>query len=239
MSTWTPPPNWPAPEPGWTPPPGWQPAPEWGPAPTGWNFYPDNTPPPTVGPSAVKSPTGGQPWFRKRWVPIAAAGLVGLTVGAASAGGDTGPTPKQLADAEARAEEAEAARDEAQSDVVRAQKEASDAKAAALKDLKSEADKVAAAQKALDVREAKVSGLESEAKANEFEGEGLYLVGSDIKPGTYKADASVGCYFARLASTDTSDIIDNGNIDGPIVITVKASDKALQVQRCGTFRKVG
>lgn len=42
---WTPPPNWPAPQPGWQPPPGWHPDPAWGPAPPGWNFYPpDNRP---------------------------------------------------------------------------------------------------------------------------------------------------------------------------------------------------
>jgi hypothetical protein len=35
----TPPPDWPQPEPGWEPPPGWQPPPSWPPAPEGWQFW--------------------------------------------------------------------------------------------------------------------------------------------------------------------------------------------------------
>jgi hypothetical protein len=60
-----------------------------------------------------------------------------------------------------------------------------------------------------------------------------------LQPGTYKADASPGCYWARLKSLDTSDIIDNQNTDGPVVLQILSTDKAVEVARCGEFHKVG
>src|SRR3954466_5332428 len=47
-----------------------------------------------------------------------------------------------------------------------------------------------------------------------FGGTGTFVVGQDIEPGTYRAAASQGCYWARLKSLDTNDIIDNQNADG-------------------------
>lgn len=100
--------------------------------------------------------------------------------------------------------------------------------------------RIVAAQAALDAREKKISGAEEQAKANQFDGtDGTYLVGADIKPGTYRGTPSDGCYYARLASLDGSDIIDNNNTDGPVVVQIKASDKAFQVRGCGTFTRIG
>lgn len=82
-----------------------------------------------------------------------------------------------------------------------------------------------------------IRGARSTIAKRSFEGDGMYIVGEDIEPGTYKADASPGCYWARLASGDTSDIVDNDNVDGPAVITIAASDYAVQVARCAVFRK--
>lgn len=92
---------------------------------------------------------------------------------------------------------------------------------------------------ALDRREHKVSGMEHAWAANTIPGDGVYQVGSDIQPGTYKAAASPGCYYARLSSLDTSDIIDNNNVDGPVVIQVGVSDAALELSGCSDFHKVG
>jgi hypothetical protein len=76
---WTPPPNWPKPEPGWEPPPGWSPRPEWGPPPTGWNFYPHREPPVS--------------WWRRHWLHLLAVGLLGLLIGASLSPSDaTTPT---------------------------------------------------------------------------------------------------------------------------------------------------
>jgi hypothetical protein len=76
-------------------------------------------------------------------------------------------------------------------------------------------------------------------KANTFQGTGTFLVGSDIKPGTYRAATSPGCYWARLWSLDTSDIIDNDNADGPVVVQILPSDKAFKASGCASFHKIG
>jgi hypothetical protein len=48
--------------------------------------------------------------------------------------------------------------------------------------------------------------------------DGTYLVGTDILPGMYRTPGRSSCYWARLRSLDTSDIIDNNNSTGPQVI---------------------
>lgn len=66
-------------------------------------------------------------------------------------------------------------------------------------------------------------------------GEGLYVVGADIKPGTYHTEGGSVCYWARLSSLDTSDIIDNSLSSGPQTIQVRAGDRALQIRGDCTF----
>jgi hypothetical protein len=64
-------------------------------------------------------------------------------------------------------------------------------------------------------------------------GEGLYLVGEDIPPGTYDGTptSSVG-YWARLKATDgaISSIIENGITRGPFVLTIDPSDMAVELR---------
>ncbi len=82
-----------------------------------------------------------------------------------------------------------------------------------------------------------ISGARRTIAKSSFGGDGMYLVGDDIEPGVYKAAPSSGCYWARLSSGDTSDIIDNNNADGPVVLTVAPGDYAVEVTRCATFHK--
>ncbi|HKN94137.1 MAG TPA: hypothetical protein VJU60_07390 [Thermoleophilaceae bacterium] len=84
-----------------------------------------------------------------------------------------------------------------------------------------------------------VSGARHTIAENSFSGTGTFLVGSDIQPGEYRAAATPGCYWARLASLDTSDILDNDNADGPVVVQILPSDKAFQASDCATFHKIG
>lgn len=68
--------------------------------------------------------------------------------------------------------------------------------------------------------------------------DGMYVVNTDIKPGTYRTrEASSGCYYSRLGgfSGGLSDIISNNNTDDPTIITISASDKGFQSVRCGTW----
>jgi len=57
---------------------------------------------------------------------------------------------------------------------------------------------------------------------------GLYLIGVDIEPGTYKGETE-GCYWERLKDVDGGfgSIISNGNSDGQFYVKVGESDFAL------------
>ncbi len=181
-------------------------------------------------------PNGGS-WWRRRWVQLVGAGFLGLILGGGLGGGDTsgaeqsGRAQQLVAEAERRAASAEqqaaAAKETARREVE--------------KELAGQREQLKAQAAQVEERERKVTGQEAEAAASTVPGDGLFLVGSDIEPGVYKADPSPSdnCYFARLSSTDTGDIIDNGNTSGPVVITVRRSDKALQLNGCAAFRKVG
>ena len=66
-------------------------------------------------------------------------------------------------------------------------------------------------------------------------GDGVFIVGLDIKPGVYRTAGPVSersGYYALLSSTNTSDIINNNNIDGPATITVGPDVKAVSVSHC-------
>ena len=66
-------------------------------------------------------------------------------------------------------------------------------------------------------------------------GDGMYIVGTDIAPGTWRSDAPQGCYWARLRgfSGQMGDLIANGNG----IVTIAPSDKGFRSKRCGTWSK--
>lgn len=78
-----------------------------------------------------------------------------------------------------------------------------------------------------------------------FAGDGTFTVPKEVAPGVYKSDGAnpaepvVNCYWARLRDTSGSldDVLANGNGTGPITITIRKTDKAIQVQGCLPFRK--
>jgi hypothetical protein len=74
-------------------------------------------------------------------------------------------------------------------------------------------------------------------------GDGVFVVGTDIEPGTYHTSGAVGgsggnCYYALLSSTNTSDIIDNNDVTGPATITVGAGVKAVDISGCQVWTRV-
>lgn len=201
------------------------------------------------------SPTG-----RRRWVPYVVASLLALVaVGLAYAAGlNTGRNsdkPKQelaaarrqiareRATAKSVIERDQAAahaditreREDAQTAVGKLERQAGDARAS----LRGQKRKIAAASSQLSKLRSEISGARATIARNTVAGTGTFVVGSDIQPGTYRADARPGCYWARLNSLDTSDIADNDNADGPIVIEVLPTDKALETDGCADFHKVG
>lgn len=70
--------------------------------------------------------------------------------------------------------------------------------------------------------------------------DGVYLVGVDIQPGTWRSNgAGTGCYWARLRNLRGEDeIIANSFGSAPAVVTVLASDVALDVSGCGTWSRL-
>lgn len=72
-------------------------------------------------------------------------------------------------------------------------------------------------------------------------GDGVFLVGSDIKAGTYRAANESGdCYWERLSGTsgDFDDILANDNASGPALVTIRSSDEAFSSARCGEWTRV-
>jgi len=70
-------------------------------------------------------------------------------------------------------------------------------------------------------------------------GDGMYIIGTDITPGTYRNTATQGCYYARLSGfgNTTNDIIANNNVDTATIITIASTDKGFQSNGCGTWTK--
>lgn len=65
--------------------------------------------------------------------------------------------------------------------------------------------------------------------ATTIDADGVYVVGQDITAGTWHTAGGSQCYFARLGSTDTSDILDNNNFSGPETVTLGESTKAFEI----------
>lgn len=88
------------------------------------------------------------------------------------------------------------------------------------------------------------SGTAQKARSGEIPGDGTYVVGKDIRPGTYRTDGPQGglvpnCYWARLSSTsgDLRDIIANGNTKGQTTVTIAPTDKAFTTTGCNRWTK--
>lgn len=71
--------------------------------------------------------------------------------------------------------------------------------------------------------------------------EGTYLIGVDIAPGTWHNSGGAGCYWQRMSGFTGSlnEIVANGNVDGPVNVTLAATDKGFKSTRCGTWTRVG
>lgn len=229
---------------------------------------PSPTPQPPLGTPAGPTTATKPAWYRRTWVLVTAAVLVGLTLGASA--GATDPTTTEAykavvaerdgaraelttaEDALAKTEDdLEAAQTEVQSvlgdlparedaldedkaDLKAAQAEGkADLKAAQTR-LNKRAQDLAAAEKDVAARERKVGIVETTIAKNTIAGEGMYEVGNDIKPGTYKTTGSTGCYYAVLSSPDTFDIVNNNNVDGPAILSV-SNGQYLELSGCADW----
>ena len=95
----------------------------------------------------------------------------------------------------------------------------------------------------LKQQEKTVAAEMGQFQASQISGDGVYVVGKDIKAGVYHTNGSGNtgandCYFATLNSTDTNNIADNNNFDGPETVDV-SSAYAFEVNGPCTWVRVG
>jgi uncharacterized protein YlxW (UPF0749 family) len=88
-------------------------------------------------------------------------------------------------------------------------------------------------QAELAAREQAVAVAEAKKAASTFPGDGVYLVGDDVQPGTYKSEGGTACYWERQSAD--GDIIDNYIGSGPTVVTIAPSDFSIEVNNCASF----
>jgi hypothetical protein len=67
--------------------------------------------------------------------------------------------------------------------------------------------------------------------------DGIYEVGAEIQPGTYKTSGGEDCYYARLKSDDPGDIIVNNITSGPQTVRVRPSDKFVEFSGGCTWKR--
>lgn len=76
-----------------------------------------------------------------------------------------------------------------------------------------------------------------------METDGMYRVGIDIEPGTYRSggknDETTECFWARLRTLSEDDIIDAGIGTRPQIVLIDATDKAFHTHNCQPWQKVG
>ncbi|WP_327429292.1 hypothetical protein [Streptomyces sp. NBC_01236] len=88
--------------------------------------------------------------------------------------------------------------------------------------------------------DAKASG----SPASQIKGNGgMYRVGADIAPGTYKSTGNTddSCYWERDkdATHSMDSIVANNNVTGMAVVTISAGDGYFKTTGCGDWKKTG
>jgi hypothetical protein len=73
-------------------------------------------------------------------------------------------------------------------------------------------------------------------------GDGIWVVGEDIQPGTYRSDVPAGelCYWERLSGFGgdiLEDVITNDLVEGPqqAIVEIQESDAGFNSDDCGTW----
>ena len=74
--------------------------------------------------------------------------------------------------------------------------------------------------------------------ATQISDDGVYVIGQDIPGGTWHTSGGSQCYEATLASTDTSNIINNNNFTGPDTVDLSGA-KAFDISGGCTWQSEG
>jgi hypothetical protein len=196
----------------------------------------------------------------------AVATCTALVLGLAACGGLSEDTQKELASQRAQISKGKATLADQRASLEADQNALAERKANAVRDIEKTRDKLKAQARKLHatvsqlksrigglrgtarsesatVKELqdKASGLRYLVRHSAIPGTGTFLVNKEISPGTYRADASPGCYWERESSLDGSldSIAANDNADGPVIVAVSSADVAFKTSGCGTFHRVG
>ena len=175
---------------------------------------------------------------------VAAGGLVlGAAAGAGAMAAVSDPIQSEeyvaLADDLKNAEQRVENRDE---QIVDLNGEVDEVRASAAEqrvELEEREGELAAAEQAVADREAAVTVTEDQVAARSV-GQGVWTVGVDIEPGTYRTDAPVSgqCYWGIYRSgSNGSDIIDNDIVSGGFPTVTLSAGQDFENSRCGTFVK--
>lgn len=98
--------------------------------------------------------------------------------------------------------------------------------------------KLAAKEKTLAADERTVNALKGQIESSSISADGVYVVGKDIKAGTWHTSGGSQCYYATLNSTNTGDISDNNNFNGPETVNVDGAF-AFQISGGCTWVRTG
>jgi hypothetical protein len=77
----------------------------------------------------------------------------------------------------------------------------------------------------------------AQGQATTISADGVYVVGTDMTGGTWHTSGGQQCYEATLASTDTSNIIDNNNFTGPDTVSLSGA-KAFDINGGCTWQQM-
>jgi hypothetical protein len=107
-------------------------------------------------------------------------------------------------------------------------------------DLNQRARQLDSREAALDERAAAISTQERAIEESTFGGDGIYVVGSDIAPGTYRSNGGGSCYWARLRNLGggLDSIIANHIGGGPQTVTISPTDAGFETSGCGEWSPV-
>ncbi|HLI37782.1 MAG TPA: hypothetical protein VKV80_10645 [Streptosporangiaceae bacterium] len=78
-------------------------------------------------------------------------------------------------------------------------------------------------------QQAAIAAEAGQLQSSQISADGVYVVGQDIKAGTWHTpgngsnDPLNQCYFAQLNSTNTTDIADNNNFNGPDTVNLNGT----------------
>lgn len=146
---------------------------------------------------------------------------------------------KKLAGVEAGIEEREQAADAKVAGLDGREKAVKTSEEAITAKEEESAKKIAEREAAVKKREDAVTGVE-QTKADNTVGAGIWTVGVDIEPGTYRANANVSadCYWAiTVTGSNGSDIVNNGIPGGGRPSAVISVGHDFELVRCGTWSK--